>query len=344
MRTWSLGKSCIPILVAGLVLVSVALQPFPGRVSRSSGPSGATPVSTLLVEGTETGWIDLAYPVTEDVDADDIHINFTFIWEERPMGDDTQFWGAAYVGVPPDGTPTPPASMISLPSTEKRAWRDTAVEANVEVLGRDAEVTAPHAACANRCWGNRTVLRYDVSDVLAREYDANHTFHELLRLKYDRPVNHVTIAWGGLPPDVFRVEAEWTNTTISVETGPPSDTFTHYHDDFNHTAYGAVDASVTGYPMAFYDRSLTKTWGDRSVLFVYDYYAVNSTFERNGDAGITRPDGERVQDHWAVGAWYGATMPGEWTFWHRYKVSTYQWDLPILWGVDHRWAETPWGT
>lgn len=342
--------SARPMLtVVGLLAASLAgvlaVDPIPQAPEEDPGWDLSGASGSVRVAATDLGWIDFAWPVTEDLDPGDVRINVTVVWRERPMEDRTQFWANAYLGPRYNATHGRAPAVLKHMGEGERHMRDGVVEAHVEAAGQDAGVAAPEPVCTNRCFGNRTgfVAR---SEGMA---EAIRVYH-WMRKKYDRPVAHFFVATGGMTPDRLEVDAEWNGTVVTWRVGDPADVDTYYQEDFEHETYADVGTGIgLGHrsmvaPQYADDGTLAFDVSDPPVLFT-TLLQVGDAFDvTEEDVEIRRPDGTLVaHPREQYGFPFQAGMAGPWEIWYSGMVWAREYDGPWVRVVDMEWADSAWG-
>lgn len=292
----------------------------------------------------DLGWIDFAYPVTEDLQSEDVRINVTAEWRERPHEDRNQFWVYMFLGPEFDGLLMPaPSVHAHTPPLGNRWQRDGVVEVHVQAGDQEVHGAVPEPVCTNACYGNQTVLHGN-SVRLEEVIDV----YRNMREEYDRPVAHFLVAIGGMEPDRLEIDAEWEKTVVTWRSGSPDDISTYYQDDFEHDIYAGVDTGIgVGAPTMVSPKyvdngSLTVTWADAElpVLFRLDPRVGAYHDGHDGELEVRKPDGTLVENPWHSP--FQAMMAGEWEVWYSGQWTVFDTDRPWLWSIDLEWADSVW--
>lgn len=293
---------------------------------------------------TDLGWIDFAYPVTENLQSEDVRINVTAEWGERSHEDQNQFWLYLYLGPEPDGVYMPaPSVLVYMHPFGERWQRDGVVEIHAEAAGQEGHGAVPEPVCTNVCYGNRTGLRG--SSVRMDEFI---DVYRNMREEYDNPVAHFFVATGGTEPDRLEIDAEWEKTAVTWRSGSPDDISTYYQDDFEHDIYVGVDPGIgVGTPTMVSPKyvdngSMTVTWTDAElpVLFRLDPRVGAYHDGHDGELEVRKPDGTLVEYPWHSP--FQAMMAGEWEVWYSGQWTAFDTDRPWLWSIDLEWADSVW--
>lgn len=346
--------SARPMLIV-LVLLAVSLGGFVAVEHDSApGPTGVASSAdsvqslnfsnnsgSLRFTATDLGWIDFAWPVTEDLDPEDVQINVTVVWGERPYEDRTQFWANAYLGPRYDALRGPaPATLMHMGG--ERYMRDGVIEAHIEAAGQDASTAIPEPVCTNRCWGNQTRFVVRVAETVQER-----RMYHWMRVVYDRPVVHFFVATGGMEPERLVIDAAWNGTTVTWAVGDPTDVATYYQEDFEHKTYAEVGTGIgRSYrsmvaPQYADDGTLTLDWSDPPVLFRVRTQAGDAAGVTEDEVEIRRPNGT-VAVRQLSSFPYQAEIPGQWEVWYSGTAGVRDGDFPWVWAVDMEWADLPW--
>lgn len=356
-KLWIVALLAVPL--AGVVAYHQVQTPAaaPAAASAATGP-WADEVATwnfseyngsVRITDTDLGWIDFAYPVTEDLDpTEDIRFDVTVEWGERPWEDRTQFWAVADHGFEIHGlySRAPGVGSVVGPNREssangERAWRDGVLEVRAEVDGRDLGIAAPDPVCTNVCEGDRTIWRPPWSLMAMSGFDKD--IYERMLEEEDRPIAHYYVALGGMAPDVVDIEVSWNGTVMSWERGGRNETATYYPEDFDHDMYVSAEVPVRG-SEARYARNgtLDVWWNNTPVLFDIDLDTGHEKPEDSfGNRELRAPNGT-VYDDIATGFPIQAEVPGRWQIWFDRRRSTEEWDRPALKTFALEWARLPW--
>lgn len=356
------------LFVAAGLVVPVALPGAPGLIG-GIPESGAAAADAVRVPGvnepwiaesssgsldftaTDVGWIDIAYPVTNETTDDTVDVRVRWTWQ-RPYSDDAQIYLCHFFGQRFDGNAMTEQGTKGAGCHVRTG--DGSLEADAEVLGEGAEVDVPRAYCEHAeaaCYPSRAAMGTD-SDHLR----GNIPYEYLLDEGPD-PVAHEFVWVGGVRPDEVHVEVTWSDTELAVTMGSAEDAFTFFRDDFNSDLYARVDTPAFADTGTYYQAGaeLNRTLiGEedqgRSVMFRFDPKPNTFFGPLKGEWGYERPHGSKSPQLNSA-MWEASDQVGAWSFWYNTSGSasdTKYWlwqhdpDDPVLVGTVLDWAKFPW--
>lgn len=293
---------------------------------------------SLSFESNETTFLDFAFPITEDTDAETVNITVTFTWPGERYGDQEQPWICLYWGLR-----TGEYLVYEPPMTTGCGYhlKDGQQEVSFEVLGtKVVDHSEVHAVCVLfQCFPEED--SYTVSSARAFAAKAPQEFFHW----EDRPVGHLMYRFGGVDNVTTTVEATWEDTIVAVSRLGSESTIEYYVEDFE-SLVGARADTFWKSPELRGGAVLETRLGDTGTPFYFFYDVIFScpggiSCHLQDHAGYERPDGSVLN----VG--YGteeiSSQAGTWRFWSNESLSDHA-DRPVLLGGHVKWAELPWET
>lgn len=315
----------LAVVAAGLAVPPPADEAMPTEANEASSTrldravrawdfSGFS--GNLSWSNTSIGWIDIAWPVTDNTS---VQVSYRRHWGPEDTDDDGAAWLCSSHGLAAH-----PRRYDALGMGHCR-WSlqdDNETGVSVRAARRTHEASAPTPAPT---W-------YDGAD----ESGSGVVIGNWTK-GARRPVVHHTVFMGGGQPEVFKLWFNYTNTTPRVRTGPPSDTFAYTVEDFNSTAYAQVKAPTLETPTTSSAATLQVPMVREKPSTVWAVWP--TAVGENVQTNWTRPDGS--QDGTDL-AWIEATrMAGPWQFEIADRASAYG-DGPVLMGASYHRASFPW--
>lgn len=291
---------------------------------------------SLSFTSNETTFVDFAFPITEDTDAESINISVSFTWRGPRPDDQQQPWACAYWGLrTDDDTVFDPLSTAGCGYYMK----DGTLEISAGVLGNDVGHSQPHPLCSvAHCFDDERSL----SSSSAQAFAVKSPEH-LLR-EYERPVGHLMYRAGGMYPVEVDVEARWTDSVVAVSTLDRAGDFDYFAEEFDTVAHARADSVVTFSPAYQLGAVLQAELGDGRRTFFVNYDLTMGDFLgfpccTDWEAGYMRPDGTtRRGEQLEI-----SSQHGEWTFWDNESLSEEADRLTVM-GGPIEWALLPWET
>lgn len=345
-----MGRSTLAILAVSMLLAAAASalivddlagrgDLLPDREQAAAASLGST-AGTKTLAADETAWIRVSYPVPPGLEAEDVEIRIRYVWGERDLSRDNQFWGGIYVGRSYRTTPDPPAIGARTWWIE-RGQNDGAWGTSVQAFGEAGTLSVPDPVCTNRCYGNRSTWTISVDEWIS-EFSENGSLYDRLRADADGPTPtvHVLAMAGGMAPDRFTVDVAWSGTEVRTDRGGAGAPFTFDRDDFRYEAYAATEVPGASDVVIAKNGSLTVRWSETPTIFWYHPDArIDPPFtgwQLDGSESVVAPNGSTVPCLETF--WCGASAPGRWRFGYEHRGSSWDGDGPVLFGSRLRWG------
>lgn len=324
----------VPLALTVLAALAVVLSTWSlmapldaGKAKASKSRTSAGAWEELHKRFGSAAWVDIAFPVSQDLKPEDVSVTINVTWDDPPRHDRVQPWLCSRFGLEGGGgeSAVPHTSTCRFWSPSDHVLEYTFERGDRRLRVAETEPWCHVVGCLNEA--RRQTVR------LGR---AGMPFDDLRRNSTD-PVAHLTVLGGTYPPAAIELDARYRKTTIAVTKGPPSDTFTAFRGDFDSATY--VRADVPSRSRYYQEDAALRTdltQGPGPTFLWYAPFQIPEWDEPYADAQYERPDGTVASGSPILAE--VSMLDGTWEFWFRESHGKHP-DLPVVVGTAFDWAD-----